>query len=204
MWIALKLLASGAFEAAMKGLSAALRWITEDWRNLALAIVFPCLLWSQFLTVPGLRTDLADTRADLVAEQSAHLGTVNAFLAASEQAQKDAKANAQRVAREQEIITDEIVSDYRSDLAALRGRFERLRAGAPRTDPGGAHAAGVPGLPDAAGRTDAATGEDRLPAAGGLTLPDALIASEQALQLDALIDWIEAQSAVRFTPEGSR
>lgn len=38
----------------------------------------------------------------------------------------------------------------------------------------------------------------------GLTLEDALIASEQALQLNALIDWVEAQSAVRFTPEGDR
>lgn len=210
MWLALRLLASGAFDVAMKGLSAAFQWVTEDWRNLALAIVFPCLLWSQFITVPELRHDLTETSADLVAERSAHLGTVNAFLAASRQAQKDAEANAQRVAREQEIITDAITGPYRAKLAALRHRFEllrnadRLRAGSPRTDPGRADPAGVPGLPAAAGRADAAAGEDRLPAPGELSLPDALIASEQALQLQALIDWVAAQSAVRFTPEGSR
>jgi enoyl-CoA hydratase/carnithine racemase len=204
MWIALKLLASGAFEAAMKGLSAAWQWIISDWRNGPLLWFGVLFLVNAFIVNPAHQRRISGLEADLAAEQAAHLGTVNAFLAASEQAQKDAQDNAQRVAREQEIITDEIVSDYRSDLAALRSRFDRLRAGTPRTDPGGAHAAGVPGLPDAAGRVDAATGEDRLPAAGSLTLPDALIASEQALQLDALIDWIEAQSAVRFTPEGSR
>jgi enoyl-CoA hydratase/carnithine racemase len=205
MWLALKLLASGALEGLLKGLSAALRWLTGDWRNLALAIGWPCLLWSQLLTVPGLKADLADTRASLAAEQAAHLGTVNAFLAASKQAQEDAEANAQRVAREQEIITDAIVTDYRGDLAALRARFDRLRArDAARADPGRADAAGLSSLSHAPGRADAAAGEAGLPAAGELALDDALIASEQALQLQALIDWVNAQSAVRFTPEVPR
>lgn len=204
MWLGLKLLASGAFDAAMKGLSAALQWLLSDWRNMALSGFGVALGWLLLFTVPGLRADLAETEASLVAEQASHLGTVNAFLAASEQAQKDAEANAQRVAREQETITDAITADYRADLAALRGRFERMRRRAARTDPGNAGAAGLPGIPDAAGRADAAPGEDRLPAAGSLSLPDALIASEQALQLQALIDWIEAQSAVRFTPQEPR
>lgn len=204
MWLALKLLASGAFDAAMKGLSAALEWLLSDWRNMALAGTGAALVWTLVFTVPGLRADLADARADLTAEQAAHLGTVNAFLAASEQAQKDAEANAQRVAREQEIITDAIVSDYRGDIAALRARFDRLRAGSPRAAAGGADAAVLSAAGNAPGRADAPTGQDRLPSAVGLSLDDALIASEQALQLDALIDWVEAQSSVRFTPEGGR
>jgi hypothetical protein len=203
-WAILKIFLSGMIEDVLRGLSAGGKWLASDWRNLALAIVVPALLWSQLVTVPGLRADLAETEASLAAEQAAHLGTVNAFLAASKQAQKEAEANAQRVAREQETITDAITSDYRSDLAALRARFDRLRAGTARTDPGRADAAGLSGLPDPAGRADAPTGEDRLPATGGLALDDALIASEQALQLQALIDWVNAQSAVRFVPEEPR
>lgn len=205
MWIALKLLAAGAFEWLVRGLSAAAKWLASDWRNLAVAIVFPALLWSQLVTVPGLRADLAEAEAGLAAEQAAHLGTVNAFLAAAKQAQAEAEANARRVAREQETITDAITSDYRSALAGLRARFDRLRArNAAPSDPRHADAAGLPGLPDPAGRADAPAGEDRLPAAGGLSLGDALIASEQALQLQALIDWVKAQAAVRFVPEEPR
>lgn len=204
MWIALKLLASGALEWLLRGLSAAGKWLVSDLRNMAAAGFSLALAWTLLVTVPGLRADLAEAEASLSAEEAAHLGTVNAFLAASEQAQKDAEANAQRVAREQETITDAITSDYRSDLAALRARFDRLRAGATPTDPGRADAAGLPRLRDPAGRADAPAGQDRLPAARGLSLNDALIASEQALQLQALIDWVNAQAAVPFVPEVSR
>lgn len=205
MWIALKLLASGVLEKLLKGLSAALDWVLSDWRNLFVVLFGLAAFWQGWVTIPNLRADLAETEASLTAEQSAHLGTVNAFLAASEQAQKDAEANARRVLREQESITDEAVSRYRSDLAALRARFDRLRArDAAAIDPGRADAAGLPGLPDAAGRADAPAGEDRLPAAGALSLDDALIASEQALQLQALIDWVNAQAAVRFVPAEAR
>lgn len=213
MWIALKLLASGALNGLLKGFSAALAWLFEDWRNMALAGTGAALGWTLVFTVPGLRADIAARDKAIVrvtierdAEAAAHLGTVNAFLDATSKAQKDAEANAERVAREQEAITDDITRQYRADLAALRARFDRLRAGAARTaiDPGDADPAGLPGLPDPARRTDEAPGQDRLPAAGELSLPDALIASEQALQLDALIGWIEAQSAVRFTTEVSQ
>lgn len=220
MWLALKLLASGALDAAMKGLSAALEWLLGDWRNMALAGTGAALVWTLVFTVPGLRADLADTRADLTAEQAAHLGTVNAFLAASEQAQKDAEANAQRVAREQEIITDEVTRDLRGDLAAVTARFDRLRArDAARTDPGRADAAGLPGSGNAAGRAAGAPGDHDLRAAGGgragtltaqpdcpiglvcLTIDEAERASQDAARHNRLIDWLLGQSSVRFTPE---
>jgi hypothetical protein len=205
MWLALKLLASGAFEGLMKGLSAAFKWLCADWRNLAFAIFLPLLLWTGWITIPGLRADLADTKASLVAEQAAHLGTVNAFLAASKQAQAEAEANVARVTAEQEHITDATLASYRADLGALRARFDRLRqqSRAP-VHPGHADPAGLPGLPGAAGGIAGAPAQDRLPAAPALSLDDALIASEQALQLQALIDWVAAQSAVRFTPEGDK
>lgn len=203
MWLALKLLASGAFDAAMKGLSVAAKWLLEDWRHPVIVALAVFGAFHHFVLNPRMEALIEQSAELLAAEQAAHLGTVNAFLAASKQAQKDAEVNAQRVAREQETITDAITSDYRSDLAALRARFDRLRAGAAPTDPGRADAAGLPRLPDPADRADAPAGEDRLPAARGLSLDDALIASEQALQLQALIDWVNAQAAVRFTPNES-
>lgn len=205
MWIALKLLASGALDRLLRGLSAAHDWLLAEWWRAPLILFAAGFAVMAFIRVPALEREIDRTRADLAAEQAAHLGTVNAFLAASAQAQKDAEANAQRVAREQEVITDAVTSEYRADLAALRARFDRLRAtSAAAANPGRADPAGLPRLSDAAGRTDAPAGQAGFPAAGQLSLPDALIASEQALQLQALIDWVNAQSAIRFTPEEPR
>lgn len=214
-WMAIRLLPSGAAKRLLKGLSAAFEWLLSDPRNIPLLVCAVMWAANALLIVPARDRDIADRDGQIIrvslerdAEAAAHLGTVNAFLAASKQAQKDAEANAQRVAREQEIITDAKVAEYRADLGDLRARAGRLRnaAGRAAIDPGHADAAGLPGLPGAAGRIDAASGEAGFPPAGdqqagALSLPDALIASEQALQLDALIGWIEAQSTVRFTPD---
>lgn len=203
MWIALKLFASGALDRLLRGLSAAGKWIVSDWRNFAVTLLAGLYIFSNFFHLPRLQADLAEARALHEAEQLAHLGTIANFIDAGQQAQRDAEANAARVKVEQERITDATLATYRADLAALRARFDRLRAGPAAADPRGAYPAGLPGAGNAAGRAAQAPGQDRLPA-GHLTLADALIASEQALQLNALIDWIEAQSAVRFTPEGDR
>jgi hypothetical protein len=48
----------------------------------------------------------------------------------------------------------------------------------------------VPGLPATAGRTAEGADED------GLSRPDKLTATEQAIQLDELIKWVQAQAAV--------
>jgi hypothetical protein len=207
MWLTLRLIASGVFQKLLKALSAALKWLLSDWRNLALAGHAAALSWLLIFTVPGLREDLATTERMLTVEEIAHAATVRNYIDASDKAQADAVANAARVKAEQERITDATVRTYRADIDRLRARFDRLRAadglrsGAPRTDPGRADAAGLPGSGDAAARTAGAAAQDRLPAPGSLNLDDALIASEQALQLQALIDWITAQSALRFTPE---
>ena len=202
-WAAARMVLSGAFEKVLKGLSAAWKWIISDWRNGPLVWFVLVVLVNSFITIPSLRNQIDRVTAERDAERAAHEGTVVAFIAATQQAQREAEANAARVAAEQEDINDEIIRDHRADLAALRARYERLlqSAQAAAADPGRTGAAGLPGLPDTSGRADAAPGEDRLPAAGELSLADALLASEQALQLDALIRWIERQQAVRFTPE---
>lgn len=210
-WLALRLFLSGVLDAVLRGLSAALKWLLADWRNLFVTIFGAVAAWYGWVTIPSLRADLAASEKLVEATQLAHLGTITNFIDASVKAQADAKANAARVTAEQERITDATLATYRADLAALRHRFDLLRdAGRlrPRDSAGGdprrAGAAGLPGASQAPGRAAAATGEDRLPAPGGLSLEEALIASEQALQLNALIDWVEAQSAVRFTPEEPR
>lgn len=204
MWLALKLLASGMLQEVLKGLLAALRWLLADWRNAVVGTVLPAFMWMALVTVPARDRTIAETEQLLTDTQLAHLGTITNFIDASAEAQRQAEANALRVAAEQEAITDATLADYRADLAALRARFDRVRArDAAGADPRRADPAGLPSAGDAAGRAAAPTGEDRLPA-GHLTLADALIASEQALQLNALIDWVEKQSAVRFTPEGTR
>lgn len=208
IWALARPFFSGAAERLLKGLSAAAKWLVSDWRNVPLVIC--ALMWAAhaLLIVPARNRTIAETEQLLTATQTAFVDTVVNTTTASAKAEADAKANAARVAAQQERITDATLESYRSDLADLRSRFarlnaNRLRAGAGRAggDPRGAGAADLPRARHAAGRAAEAPGEDRLPASGGLSLDDALIASEQALQLNALIDWITAQSAVPFNPE---
>lgn len=219
MWLALKLLASGAFERLMKGLSAVWKWIISDWRNGPLLWFVLLFLANAFWVIPSLRSQVTSLTAERDAEQAAHLGTVNAFLEASKQAQREAEANARRVTAEQEQITDATLSDLAADHAALGARFDRLRARhAAAVGPGRADAAGLPAAGATPGRAAAAAPDHDLrptrTGAGDLTpqplCPAALVcltidqaeaASEDAHRHNALIDWITAQSAVRFTPE---
>lgn len=125
-------------------------------------------------------------------EQSALAGTITNYRAAAEAARLADQANAERVAAEQRTINERTEHDYEARLAAARLSAERLRvqSAAATTDSGGGTATPLPGLPASAGQPDEAAGEDRLPRS------DALVATEQAIQLDELIKWIEAQSKV--------
>ncbi len=108
MLLALKLFASGAFDALMRGVSAATEWLLEDWRNFALALLAALYIFFNWVYIPGLRRDLADTAAQLEASQLAHLGTIENFIDASAEAQRQAEANVARVRAEQEVINREV------------------------------------------------------------------------------------------------
>lgn len=221
-WAAIRLLFSGVLDGVLRGLSAALKWLLADWRNAVVGTVLPGFLWMALVVAPGLRADLAASEKLVEATQLAHLETISNFIDASAEAQRQAEANAARVTAEQEEITDATLADLRSDHAALRLRFDRLRARAAAADPGRADAAGLPGAGNAAGRAAAAPADQDLPAARNLTgadltaqplcpsqfvcltIDEAQQASEDAHNHDRLIDWVEAQSAVRFTPEEPR
>jgi hypothetical protein len=128
-------------------------------------------------------------------EQSALAGTVANYRAAADVARAADRANLERAAAEQRAINERTSNDYEARLAAARALAQRVRGQTPAAaaDSGPGRAAPVPGLPAAPGEADRAAGQDRLPD------PDALIATEQAIQLDELIKWVKAQAAVRMS-----
>ena len=129
----------------------------------------------------------------LAGERAAHAATVANVRAATEHARRADAANAARVRAEQSAINERIADDFESRIAAARAAAGRLRrdAEAAAADPRGRRASSVPGLSAAAESPAQAAGEDRLPRS------DRLIATEQAIQLDALIQWVRAQSEIQ-------
>ncbi|MFN2473981.1 MAG: hypothetical protein ABR588_08715 [Sphingomicrobium sp.] len=131
-------------------------------------------------------------------ERATFVATVANYRFAAEQARLADAANLQRVDTEQRAISERTVSDYQTRIAAAHAVAERLRRApaSPAADPRARRAAPVRGLPAAAGGTAQGAGENRLPDA------DAMIATEQANQLDELIKWVRQQHEV--DPRGSR
>ena len=125
-------------------------------------------------------------------EQAAFAGTVANVRAAAEQARAADRANARRVLADQAQINERTSHDLETRLADARARADRLRiqAGGGSADPGRRGAAPVPALSAAPGRLAQAAGKDRL------SHPERLIATEQAIQLDELINWVRRQHSV--------
>ena len=124
-------------------------------------------------------------------EQASFAGTVANYRAAAEAARSADNAAAERVRTEQAAINERSNHDLQTRLADARARADRLRQLAQSSaDPGSRAGAPVPGLSAAAGGADQAAGQDRLP------LSEALIATEQAIQLDELIGWVRRQHSV--------
>lgn len=134
-------------------------------------------------------------------EQAAFATTVASARAAADTARAQDKANADRVAAEQQAINERTANDFEARLAAARADAADIASGRLREQPEAAADSGagggppVPVIPASAGRAAQAAGQDRLPA------PDALIATEQAIQLDELIKWVRAQAAVDNNPK---
>jgi hypothetical protein len=125
-------------------------------------------------------------------EAAAHAATVARVRQASAEAKAADAANVIRVERNQSAVSQETDRDYQAQLAAVRRRYDalRVRAGTAEADPGGGGGAAMPGVPGAAGSLDAAAAQEGLPS------HDALIATEQALQLEALQHWVSGQAAI--------
>jgi len=143
----------------------------------------------------GLKAALADAHDDLRAERKAHRLTIDAYRTAQANAARAEQLRIANVRRQQQEISDHAMQDYTRALADLRARYERLRRGF------AAGAAGAPGAEPMPGLSDAARGADAAPGGDGFSLERRLIASEQALQLDALIAWVAAQARVDVNSE---
>jgi hypothetical protein len=136
----------------------------------------------------------ADYAELLAAERGAHSATVAGYRAAAEQARAADAANAARVKAEQAAINERTADDFQNRIAAARAAARRLQPGpVAATHPGRGGAAPVPRLPAAAGGAAQAAGEDGLPQS------ERLIATEQAIQLDELIQWVRAQVNVEVS-----
>jgi hypothetical protein len=108
------------------------------------------------------------------------------------QARAEDAAHAARVERDQDQVSMEVSDDYQRQVADLRRRYDALRmhTAAAAADRSGGTGTAVPEIPDAASDTDGPAREDGLPP------DDALIASEQALRLQALQQWVRGQTEV--------
>ena len=126
------------------------------------------------------------------ADQAAFAQTIAGYRAAADAA----RAAGDRARAEQAAINERTANDYETRLAAARTRAGELRrdAQAPAHSSGRGTAA-VPALSAAAGGAAATAPQAALPT------PDALTATEQAIQLDELIKWIRQQSAVNPNAE---
>lgn len=136
------------------------------------------------------------------AATAAHATSVAAMRAAREQARAADAANSARVRSAQSAINERTSNDFEVRLADARARAQRMRDRAVAADgSGGGRDAPMPGLSAAPARIAQAPGQNRLsrPALG---TDDALVATEQAIQLDALIAWVRAQAAVRTADPG--
>ncbi|MEO6433295.1 MAG: hypothetical protein ABIO29_04880 [Sphingomicrobium sp.] len=131
-------------------------------------------------------------------EVASHAETIAAVRAARERAHAEDNANAKRVRDAQTLINQRTADDLETRLADARhrARAQRLRQQpqAPAGDSGRAGPA-MPGLPAAPGDPDHSTAQDRFPRPA-LGDDDALLATEQAIQLDELIQWVRAQAAI--------
>jgi hypothetical protein len=123
-------------------------------------------------------------------EKVAHELTVSNYRAAAEKARAADAANKARVEVEQVKINERTDHDYQARIAAARATAERLRRGTTATNSGGGGSAPVSGVPAPAGVSDGSAPQ------GGLPAGDALVATEQAIQLDEIIKWARQQHAV--------
>lgn len=182
-----------------RGLRTAGKWLLDHPTIAILALFALHVAAHQFLIDPRLRLQRDDALALAADEKDAHEQTVRNYQLAARQAQAAQQANLARVAAEQAAITERISDDYQARIADLRARHERLLSKAAATGPGLPGGADLPGAGAAAGGAAAAAPDNGFPAQR-MTLEERLIASEQAAQLDALIDWVIAQSRVPTSP----
>jgi len=165
-----------------------------NWQGIAgigVSIALTVLLFVQRAETSHWRTQSTRFEKLYYEEKAAFAATVADTRAAAEQARAADLANAARVAAEQRRINERTTDDFETRIATARADAQRLRfQSQAAADPGSGRDASMSRVPAAAGGAAQTAGQDRLPP------DDALIATEQAIQLDELIKWVRAQAAV--------
>ncbi len=161
------------------------------YRILGIAAAAAGLLWL-VQSRDHWRDEARSNRLLFQQEQAAHSATVANYRAAAERARREDAAKLARVKAEQSQINERTAHDFQSRIAAARASAQRLREQAAHAaaDSGRGGATPMSRVPAPAGGPAQATGQN------GLPLGDRLIATEQAIQLDELINWVRAQAAV--------
>jgi hypothetical protein len=190
-------------------IGAVLKWLFADVRHAMIALLLFVTAYDRWKTIPALRADIST----VTQQRDAERGTVANLRAEARQAAIRQQINLQRVGASYESINRENVSALQLEVAALRHRAEllsgRLRTGEGGAHPGSSDGAGLPGTVPARTGIAQASADQGFPAAAGNTCPvfsgamsiqERLIASEQAYQLDRLIDAVVASSQVSTAP----
>jgi hypothetical protein len=165
-----------------------------NWQGIAgigASLALTVLLFMQKADTSHWRRQSASFEQLYRQDQAAFAVTVAITRAAAEQARAADAANATRVAAEQRRIDERTTNDFEARIAAARADAQRLRFQShAAADPGAGRGASMSRVPAAAARAAQTAGQDELPQ------PDALTATEQAIQLDELIKWVRAQATV--------
>ena len=132
----------------------------------------------------------------LAGERAAHSATLANIRAATLEARLADAANAARTRAEQAAINERTADDFESRIAAVRAADERLHANAKTAI--GRRSRGSPPVP---GLSIAAQGPAQAALENRLSESERLTATEQAIQLDELIDWVGAQAAVAVSKD---
>ena len=134
-------------------------------------------------------------REQVKVERQAHVQSILNWRRASEAAQLAADRNADRVAAEQAVITEQREKDYEARLAAVDARLRRVRAEtAARSDLRSADLAPVSVASEAACQAYGGASCDGL-------LTKLAIAERQAANLIELRAWVQDQAAVQVTAD---
>lgn len=156
----------------------------RSWKDAAIAML--TILLAISWAIKSSETRRADKRGARAAEEAeAHRQTQAAFRQARKIAKAEDAMHAARVERDQWKISREVQTDYAKKLIDLRNRYDalRLREQAPANSGSGGSPT-MPGIPDTPRRTD------------DTALKDGFLASEIALRLKGLQDWVRGQQSV--------
>jgi hypothetical protein len=165
-----------------------LKLITEGWAGIIVSATLGVLLALQAGKTHHWKAESSRFEQLYKLEVHNHETDLVTYRDAVKRAEAADAANKARVETEQTAINQQRGSSYEERIAAARARASGVSHSPSGDHQGSPGTAPVRTLPAAPGSPAQAPGEDGL--------SDALIATEQAIQLDELIKWVRQQHAV--------